>query len=98
MEHVKNFLETLAKGLERLTASNAVVAKPISVGERHVLPLCELSFAWGGGGGEGQGDLDDSGKGRGSGTGGGGGGAARANPVAVIVIEDGKVRIDSLLE
>ena len=46
MEHVKNFLETLAKGLERLTASNAVVAKPISVGERHVLPLCELSFAW----------------------------------------------------
>jgi uncharacterized spore protein YtfJ len=96
MKPVIQFLETLSKGLERLTAGSAVVAKPISVGDRHVLPLCELSLAWGAGGGQGEGDVDGSGKGQGSGTGGGGGGAAKANPVAVIVVEDGKVRLESL--
>lgn len=96
MKVVVGFLETLSKGLERLTAGNAVVAKPISVGERHVLPLCELSLAWGAGGGQGEGEADESGKGHGSGTGGGGGGAAKANPVAVIVVENGKVRLESL--
>jgi uncharacterized spore protein YtfJ len=96
MKRVIGFLETLSKGLERLTAGNAVIAKPISIGNRHVLPLCELSLVWGAGGGEGEGEADESGKGHGQGTGGGGGGAAKANPVAIIVVEDGKVRLESL--
>lgn len=96
MEQVKAFLEMLGKSFDRLTGGDAVVAKPISVGKRHVLPLCELKLAWGAAGGEGEGTDDASGKGQGRGTGGVGGGAAKANPVAVIVIEEGKVRLESL--
>jgi uncharacterized spore protein YtfJ len=95
MERIKSFLETVAKSLERLTAGKAVVARPISLGGRHVLPLCELSLFWGAGGGEGEGSADASGKGHGRGVGGGGGGGAKATPVAVVVIENGKVRLES---
>jgi len=95
MEKVKELLETLSKSLDRLSAGDAVVAKPISIGDRHVLPLCELKLAWAAGGGEGEG-ADNTGKGSGSGSGGAGGGGAQANPVAVVVIEDGKVRIEAL--
>jgi uncharacterized spore protein YtfJ len=96
MERVEVFLEMFSKSFDRLTGGDAVVAKPISIGKRHVLPLCELKFAWGAGGGEGEGTDNASSKGRDRGTGGAGGGGAKANPVAVLIIEDGKVRLESL--
>lgn len=96
MKKVIEVFQVLSKMLDRFAAGNAVVAKPISIGDRHVLPLCELSLGWAGAGGEGDGEGDESGKGRGSGTGGGGGGSAKANPVALIVVENGKVRLESL--
>ena len=86
--------EAVASRLKAMTLRNAVVAKPISVGNRHVLTLCELSIGYGGIGGSGEGQED--GEGRGQGTGGGAGGRARACPVAVLVVEDGKVRLEHL--
>ncbi|MBI5498859.1 MAG: hypothetical protein HY907_01340 [Deltaproteobacteria bacterium] len=97
MEQVKKMLAALGERLAGLAKRNAVVAKPLSVGDRHVVPLCELTLGLGGGGGTGEGTTT-GGKATGphKGTGGGVGGAAKAVPVAVVIIEGGKVRLESL--
>ena len=51
MEYVKNLIGLLSERLKTVAASNAVVAKPVSVGDRHVVPLCELGLTFAGGGG-----------------------------------------------
>ncbi len=94
MKHVKDIFAAVSERVTQLAKGNAVVAKPISVGDRHVLTLCELSLGFGGMGGSGEGK--EEGQGDGKGTGGGAGGGAKASPVAVLVIEDGKVRIEHL--
>ncbi len=80
--------------LKALAQRNAVVAKPISVGERHVLTMCELSVGFGGAGGAGEGS--EGGSGSGEGQGGGAVGRASACPVAIVVVENGKVRLEQL--
>jgi len=98
MKHIQDLLSSISGHLGKLAGGNAVVSKTLSVGDRHVVPLCELSMGFGGGGGIGEG-TDESGKGGGgSGTGGGAGGGAKANPVAVVVIDGGKVRVESLIK
>jgi len=94
MKHVKDLIGTVSERLERLAKGNAVVSKPISLGDRHVVPLCELSVGFGGGGGKGEGEGDAEGPMAGTGVAVGGG--AKAAPVAVLVIENGKVRIETL--
>jgi uncharacterized spore protein YtfJ len=86
-------LTAVSTRLKALAKSNAVVARTISVGDRHVLPLCELAVGFGGGGGDAQGG---HGPASGKGSGGVGAGMARAAPVAVIIVEGGQVRIESL--
>ena len=93
LQQVKALFATVTERLKLLTRRNAVVAKPVSVGERHIVTLCELRLGFGGGGGAGEG-VD--GKSNGKGQGGGAGGSARACPVAVIVIENGKARLEGL--
>ena len=95
MEQVKKMLAALSERLAGLVKRNAVLAKPISVGDRHVLPLCELTMGVGGGGGTGEGKDSNKSKGPHKGTGGGVAGAAKAVPVAVIVIDGGKIRLES---
>ena len=92
MKKISELFEKLSGRLENLAKSNAVVAKPISVGDRHVIPLCELGVGFGGGGGMGEADDKQSGKG----VGGGAGGGAKATPVAVIVVDGESVRIERL--
>jgi uncharacterized spore protein YtfJ len=94
MEALKKILGALVVRLEALAKGNAVVGKKISVGDRHVIPLCELSLGLAGGGGSGQGG--PRGKEESKGQGGGAGGGARVTPLAVIVVEGGKVRIEHL--
>lgn len=96
MEHVKQLLTKLTTRLGELAKGNAVVAKRVSVGDRHVIPLCELSLGFGGGGGEGEGTDSKKGESSGRGAAGGAGGGAKASPVAVIVVDGGHVRIESL--
>lgn len=97
MEEIKELFAAISERLKRMAQANAVVAKPISVGDRHVIPLCELKLAFGGGGGraEGEGKAKE-GLGAGMGMGGGTGGGAKACPVAVIVVEGNKVRLERL--
>jgi len=95
MEQIKQLLLALTAKLQGLAKSNAVVGRKISVGQRHVIPLCELSLGMGGGGGVGQGG-DTPGKQDSKGTGAGAGGAAKATPVAVIVVDGGTVRVERL--
>jgi uncharacterized spore protein YtfJ len=94
MKHVEDVLDAVGQKLDQLAEGNAVVARPQSVGNKHILPLCELSIGFGGGGGMGEGG-DTKGK-QGTGLGGGAGGNAKARPVAVLVIDEGKVRVENL--
>lgn len=94
MEQVKNLIALLSAQLKKVAASNAVVAKPISVGDRHVIPLCELGLSFGGGGGSGEGKSKGGESGQGAGAAAGGG--AKASPVAVVVIEGNKVRLEKV--
>ncbi len=96
MESIKEMFDKLSQRLEALARKNAVVSPPISVGDRHVVPLCELSLGFGGGGGVGEHAGEDSDKGKGRGSGGGAGGGARITPVAVLVVDGGKVRVQVL--
>ncbi len=95
MEHIKNLFQSLGQYFEKLARANAVVAKPISIGSRHVLPLCELSLAFGGGGGVGEVSEGEAKKPQ-KGEGGAAMGGAKAVPVAALVIVDGKVRLEKL--
>ena len=94
MKQLKALMAAVGDRLSALVKRNAIVARPISVGERHVLTLCELRLGLGGGGGEGEGTEGEGASGKGTGY--GAGGAARATPVAVIIIEGGKARVESL--
>ena len=92
MDKIRELFLSISERLTALARGNAVVAKPLSVGDRHIVPLCELSLAFGGGGGGGEGP--ESGPEAGGGTGGLSGGAAKASPVAILVVDDGKVRLE----
>ena len=85
MKHVHELFAAVSARLAALTKRNAVVARPVSVGDRHLLTLCELKLGFGGGGGVGEGG--DPGSGEGKGEGGGAGGGARATPVALATAE-----------
>ena len=91
---VKEIISIIGERLKTLAKGNAVASKPISFGDRHVLPLCELGLTFGGGGGTSEG-LGDSDRENGQGTGSGAGGSARAVPVAVVVVEGNDVRIET---
>ena len=94
MKDVKGIVSLIGERLKTLAESNAVVSKPISVGDRHVLPLCELSLGFGGGGGTSEGLVEDEQK-NGQGAGSGVGGTAKATPVAVVVADAQGVRIET---
>ena len=92
MEGVKKILDVVRGRLSRVALKDVVVSKPISVAERHVLVLSEVAYGFGAGGGSG----DEKGKKASRGSGAGGGGGAKATPVAVLVVDGGKVRVEKL--
>ena len=100
MEEMKKLVESMAARFRALAQANAVVAKAISVGDRHVVPLCELGIGFGGGGGSGEADevtsAGGAAKGGGTGTGAGAGGGVKASPVAVLVIDGDSVRLEKV--
>ncbi len=94
MDSVKNMITLLSERLRVVAAANAVVAKPVSVGDRHIVPLCEIGLSFGGGGGSGEGQVKGGAAGCGYGAGAGGG--AKASPVAVLVVDGDDVRIEKV--
>ena len=95
MKDIERLFESVAPKLEALVKSNAVVGRTVSVDGRHAIPLVELTLSLGGGGGGGAGDDPKTGA-HGRGQGGGAGGGIKAVPVAVLVIEGTRVRINPL--
>ncbi|MBN1611518.1 MAG: hypothetical protein JW940_33095 [Polyangiaceae bacterium] len=96
MEDIRQLAGKITERLTALARSSAVMSKPISAGERHLVPLCELSVAFGSGGGGGEAQGDDAGTGAAKGIGGGAAGAAKATPVAVLIVDEQGVRIQAL--
>jgi uncharacterized spore protein YtfJ len=94
MEHLKDMVGRLGEELRRLAERNAVVAAPISVGDRHAVPLCELSVGCAAGGGKGEGRSPDSKHGSGTGACVATAGGSKANPVAVLIIDRGAARLE----
>jgi uncharacterized spore protein YtfJ len=96
MKQVTDLLETLSAKLTGKAAAKAVLATPISAGDCHVVPLCEVSIGMGSGGGQGVAEGNASGEGQGQGTGGGAGGGAQVRPVAVLVVDKDGIRVERL--
>ncbi len=94
MEDVKKLLDVVGDRLTSAALRDAVASKPLSAGEQHVIVLSEVSVGFGAGGGSGE--VRDGGPAHGSGSGGGGGGGAKVKPVAVLVVDQGKVRLEAL--
>lgn len=92
MAESDSLFQHIAPRLEGLVKSNAVVGPIISVGDRHAIPLVELSLGLGGGGG-GEGEAPRSGE---HGLGAGAGGGTKVTPVAVVVVEGSAVHIQTL--
>jgi len=92
MEHVKNLITLLSERLKRVAAGNAVVAKAVSVGDRHIVPLCELGLTFGGGGGTGEGKDKRGQSAAGLGAAAGGGADDDADGFTLIKIVLGRVR------
>lgn len=94
MEYVKGIISLVGERLKSLAQGNLVATEPISVGDRHVLALCELTLSFGGGGGTGE-ELRNGEHQKGKGIGSGVGGAAKATPVAVVVADGDNVHIET---
>jgi uncharacterized spore protein YtfJ len=92
MEQVTRLFTIVRTVLSRSALKDAVVSRPLSVGDQHVLVLSDVSVALGAGGGTGT----DAAKKMATGTGGGGGGGAKARPVAVVVVDKGEVRVEPI--
>ncbi len=94
MERIKELLEIVRARIPGAALKDAVVSKPLSAGDQHVLVLSEVSFAFAGGAGGGEGS--EAGKGPAKGSGSGVGAGSKASPVAVLVVEQGKVRLERI--
>ncbi len=95
MSTPESLFASVAPRLEALAQSNAVVGPVTSIGDKHVVPLVELSLGMGGAGGGGEGPNPSTGA-QGKGFGGGAGGGAKVTPVAVIVVEGNQVSLQPL--
>lgn len=82
---VEDLIRTVMQEFRQIVRTETVVGEPIEAGGTVVVPVSKISFGFGAGGG-GRSEKDD---GSGSGTGGG----ASVEPVAFIVIRDGKAQI-----
>jgi uncharacterized spore protein YtfJ len=92
MEHVQDLLKANLEEVERLLSTKTVVGDPIKVDSVTLIPLISIGFGFGGGGGSGQAQKPGTGEGQGAVTAGGGG----IKPVAVVVISDDGVTVESI--
>lgn len=96
MDAITRLISSISEKLTGMARGNAVVARTVSVGDRHVLPLCELAVGFGGGGGQAEATDASAAHGFGKGNGGAAAGMAKAAPVAVIIVDGTSVRVESL--
>lgn len=92
MQDVEVLLKAAMGEIERMLDTKTVVGEPITVGGNTLIPLVSLGFGFGAGGRTGQMKAGEAGQGTGEGTGGGGG----VKPIALIVINEDGVRLESI--
>lgn len=90
MHNIDNLFDKAITEIDRLINTKTVVGEPIVLEGRTLIPLVNVGFGFGVGAG--QGSAPDKGSSQGGGTGGGGG----VKPVALIVVSDEGVRVDSV--
>ena len=90
MDGIENLFDKAVSEIERMLSSKTVVGDPIEIEGNTLIPLVNVGFGFGVGSGEGT--ESEKGSGHGGGTGGGGG----VKPVALIVINDEGVHVESI--
>jgi len=88
---ITNMIKNLLAELREMIKTETVVGEPIEAGDSVVIPVSKVSVGFGGGGGGSKADEKAAG-GEGSGIGGG----ASIEPVAFIVITEGKAQLLTL--
>ncbi|MBU0984665.1 MAG: sporulation protein [candidate division Zixibacteria bacterium] len=79
--NVVEILKGVVGELKEMARSEAIIGKPITIGDRTVIPVVKISVGFGAGGGQGEAEKT------GTGFGGGGGGGAKIEPSAFIIID-----------
>ena len=90
MKDIENLFGKAVEEIERMLNTKTVVGDPITVEGNTLIPLISVGFGFGVGGGEG----NDPKKGIGSGGGTGGGGGVK--PIALVIINQDGVRVESV--
>jgi uncharacterized spore protein YtfJ len=90
MQDIETLFDKNAGEIERLLSSKTVVGEPIKIEGNTLIPLVNVGFGFGVGGGEGTEPKKSTG--HGGGTGGGGG----VKPVALVVVNEGGVRVEPI--
>ena len=90
MENIENLFNKAVGEIERILSTKTAVGDPLEVEGNTLIPLVSVGFGFGVG--EGQGKDPKHGSGHGGGTGGGGG----VKPVALVVINDGNVKVEPI--
>jgi uncharacterized spore protein YtfJ len=90
MQNIESLFDKAVGEIERMLNSKTVVGEPIKIEGNTLIPLVNVGFGFGVGSGEGT--EQQKGSGHGGGTGGGGG----VKPVALIVINDQGVHVESI--
>lgn len=80
--NVVEILKSVVSELKDMARSETIIGKPVTIGDKTVIPVVKISVGFGAGGGQGE-----NGKG-GPSFGGGGGGGATIEPAAFIIIDD----------
>jgi uncharacterized spore protein YtfJ len=86
----KESVETLVSHLHNLVSSKTVIGEPIVSGNATIIPILTASFGFGLGSGEGTEPNKSAGKG------GGGGAGAKLSPTALVIIQEGDIKVYSL--
>ena len=85
---IEDVLKTVLDEFKTIASADTIIGKPIEAGESVIIPISKVSIGFAGGGGS----SSDKDKHGGTGTGGG----ASIEPVAFIIITDGKVSIEKI--
>ena len=94
MEDTQNLVKTSMEEIRGMLSANRVAGEPIVVGGNTIIPIVSVGFGFGGGGGTSKGGKSgkEMGEGTGMGTGGGGG----VKPVALIIVNEEGVRVETI--
>lgn len=94
---IDGLIPTLMKELHKISRTESVVGRPLSVGDTYVVPICDLSIGFGTVGGGGKGGLLARRTVSGDGDAGGAGGGIGITPVGFVVVgPDGRANLQSL--